>query len=88
MCLKHYLVTKEKVEKKMKNRLREGATSVIGLLFLLASFTMVIKNIFYSEDFSIFTSILPVSLLGWVFLWAKNSLLEGITLGLFKNKES
>lgn len=70
------------------NRLREGITTIIGLFFLLCSLGMVFMNMFYEKEFNIFTSIIPVSLLGWVFLWAKNSLLEGITLGLFKNKES
>ena len=41
-------------------------------------------NLFFEKDFAAWSSIIPVSLLGWVFLWSKNSLLEGITLGLFK----
>jgi len=70
----------------LNNRLREGVTTLIGLLFLLGSLGMVVMNLFYDKDFAVWSTIIPVSLLGWVFLWAKNSLLEGITLGLFKNK--
>jgi len=70
----------------LKNRLREGITTLIGFLFLLAALTMVIMNLFFDEDFAAWSTIIPISLLGWIFLWAKNSLLEGITLGLFKNK--
>lgn len=71
---------------KIENRLREGITTVIGLLFLFGSIAMVVMNLFYEKDFAAWSTIIPVALLGWVFLWAKNSLLEGITLGLFKVK--
>lgn len=71
---------------KLDNRLREGITTVIGLLFLFGALGMVAMNLFYDKDFAAWTTIIPLSLLGWVFLWAKNSLLEGITLGLFKVK--
>lgn len=69
-----------------KNRLREGVTTFIGLLFLISVLTMIAMNLFYEKDFAAWSTIIPISLLGWVFLWAKNSLLEGITLGLFKVK--
>jgi len=70
----------------LQNRLREGVTTLIGFLFLLGSLSMVVMNLFFDEDFAAWSTIIPISLLGWIFLWAKNSLLEGITLGLFKNK--
>lgn len=71
-----------------KYRLREGVTTVIGLLFLIATLTMIVMNLFYEKDFAAWPTIIPISLLGWVFLWSKNSLLEGITLGLFKVKSN
>ena len=71
-----------------KYRLREGVTTVIGLLFLIATLTMIVMNLFYEKDFAAWSTIIPISLLGWVFLWSKNSLLEGITLGLFKVKSN
>jgi VIT1/CCC1 family predicted Fe2+/Mn2+ transporter len=67
-----------------KHRLREGVTTFIGVLFLIGSLIMIVMNLFYEKDFAAWSAIIPISLLGWVFLWAKNSLLEGITLGLFK----
>ena len=71
-----------------KYRLREGITTFIGLLFLIATLTMIVMNLFYEKDFAAWHTIIPISLLGWVFLWSKNSLLEGITLGLFKVKSN
>ena len=68
----------------LKNRLREGMTTFIGVLFLFSGITMIVMNLFFEKDFAAWSSIIHVSLLGWVFLWSKNSLLEGITLGLFK----
>ena len=70
----------------LQNRLREGVTTLIGFLFLLGSLAMVVMNLFYDQDFAALSTIIPISLLGWIFLWAKNSLLEGITLGIFKTK--
>ena len=70
----------------LQNRLREGITTLIGFLFLLGSIAMVVMNRFFDEDFAAWSTIIPISLLGWIFLWAKNSLLEGITLGIFKTK--
>lgn len=69
-----------------KYRLREGLTTFIGLLFLIGALTMIVMNLFYEKEFAVWPTIIPISLLGWVFLWAKNSLLAGITLGLFKVK--
>jgi len=73
---------------KLKDRLREGTTTFIGLLFLLSAVGMTVMNIFFEKDFATWSSIIPVALLGWVFLWAKNSLLEGITLGIFNSNQN
>ena len=64
----------------LQNRLREGITTLIGFLFLLGSLAMVVMNLFFDQDFAAWSTIIPISLLGWIFLWAENSLLEGITL--------
>jgi protein-S-isoprenylcysteine O-methyltransferase Ste14 len=74
------------MREELQNRLREGITTFIGFLFLLGSLSMVVMNVFFEEDFAVWSTIIPISLLGWIFLWAKNSLLEGITLGIFKTK--
>jgi protein-S-isoprenylcysteine O-methyltransferase Ste14 len=74
------------MREELQNRLREGITTFIGFLFLLGSLSMVVMNLFFEEDFAVWSTIIPISLLGWIFLWAKNSLLEGITLGIFKTK--
>jgi len=71
-----------------KDRLREGTTTFIGLLFLLSAVGMTVMNIFFEKDFAAWSSIIPVALLGWVFLWAKNSILEGITLGIFNSNQN
>jgi hypothetical protein len=73
---------------KLKDRLREGTTTFIGLLFLLSAVGMTVMNIFFEKDFAAWSSIIPVALLGWVFLWAKNSILEGITLGIFNSNQN
>jgi len=74
------------MREELQNRLREGITTFIGFLFLLGSLSMVVMNLFFEKDFAVWSTIIPISLLGWIFLWAKNSLLEGITLGIFKTK--
>lgn len=74
------------MREQLQNRLREGITTFIGFLFLLGSLSMVVMNLFFEKDFAVWSTIIPISLLGWIFLWAKNSLLEGITLGIFKTK--
>jgi hypothetical protein len=71
-----------------KDRLREGTTTFIGLLFLLSAVGMIVMNIFFEKDFAAWSAIIPIALLGWVFLWSKNSILEGITLGIFKANEN
>jgi VIT1/CCC1 family predicted Fe2+/Mn2+ transporter len=72
----------------LKYRLRESITTFIGISFLIGSLIMIVMNLFYEKDFAAWSTIIPISLLGWVFLWSKNSLLEGITLGLFKIKDN
>jgi VIT1/CCC1 family predicted Fe2+/Mn2+ transporter len=74
------------MKEELQNRLREGVTTFIGFLFLIGSLSMVVMNLFFEKDFAVWSTIIPISLLGWIFLWAKNSLLEGITLGIFKTK--
>ena len=74
------------MREELQNRLREGVTTFIGFLFLIGSLSMVVMNLFFEKDFAVWSTIIPISLLGWIFLWAKNSLLEGITLGIVKTK--
>jgi len=62
----------------MSERFKSWATSIIGILIMIASGAFI-----YFDKITAWES-LPLFLLGWVFLTAKDTLLEGITLGLFK----
>ncbi len=65
----------------MSERLKHWITSIIGILMIIADGLFI-----YLDKVTIWQS-LPLFVLGWVFLMAKNSLLEGITLGLLKIKK-
>lgn len=71
----------------MKERLRNWVTTIIGAMLMLAAVVMYIVSKFYPEMDIHATEIAMVAVLGWVFLWAKNSLIEGMFLNLFKIKE-
>lgn len=66
---------------------KNWATSIFGALLMVAALTMYIMNRIpqYELNFSNLELIM-VSLLGWVFLMSKNSLLEGLFLNIFKVK--
>ena len=73
---------------KTKDRvLKNTLTSVFGGLLLIASLTMFVFNTFnYKDvDFS-WMEMCGTALLGWVFLTAKDTLLEGVFLNMFKVK--
>lgn len=70
----------------MNRIVKNWITSVIGTLFLLAALGMWVDNkvgFLIAKDFSIMEMI-ATALLGWAFLMAKNSLLNGMFFGLFK----
>lgn len=65
----------------MKKRLKSWITSVIGILILLAAIAFI-----YIGKTTVIQSI-PLFALGWVFLSAKDSLLEGLSMGILKMKK-
>lgn len=60
-------------------------TSLFGVVLMCLSVGMFLLNHIKptAQPFTLMEMI-TVALLGWVFLWAKTSLLEGVFLGLFK----
>jgi len=67
------------------DRLRNWATTIPGLIFFALAGYSAYTDI--SNDIDVDKwEIAALSVLGWVFLWAKNSLLEGIFLSVFKIK--
>jgi hypothetical protein len=65
---------------------RHLITTVIGTIIMLSSTAMFIIGQFSDKiDFNLIT-FTPFLLLGWTLLMAKNSILTGITAGLFKLK--
>ena len=71
----------------MKKRLKNYISTIFGALLMLVALTMFILDRIPSAgiDFSLF-EMTAVAVLGWVFLFAKDSLIEGIFLGIFKVK--
>ncbi len=71
----------------MKTRLKNYFTTAIGILLMLMSVIMFFLPKFVSiKSFSLLELIMGL-VLGWVFLMAKNTLIEGIFLGIFKMKK-
>lgn len=72
----------------MKTRIiRNIITTVFGSLLMFTALAMLIANRIpdVNVDFS-WMEMVGTALLGWVFLMAKDSLLEGLFLGIFKVK--
>jgi len=70
----------------MKARIiRNWITTIFGALLMFAAITMLVVNRLPEAnlDFS-WIEFVGTALLGWVFLMAKNSLIEGLFLGIFK----
>ena len=70
----------------MKARLKNWITSVFGGLLMLLAIAMFVAEKLDKIDFS-WIEMVGVAVLGWVFLWAKDTLIEGLFLGIFKMKE-
>lgn len=72
----------------MKIRIiRNWVTTIIGSLLMLVAVVLYLMSKLEKFEFEFtFTQLLPVVLLAWVLLMAKDSLLEGITMGFFKIK--
>lgn len=65
----------------MIERFRNWATTIVGLVVVVFDLAMLY---FGKVDVLGFAMIL---VLGWVFITARDTLLEGITIGLFKMKK-
>jgi len=64
----------------MKDRLKNWITSILGvLLFVFAGVALYLVKISVWES-------LPLFVLGYTFLMAKDSVLEGLTMGILKVK--
>ena len=53
---------------------------------MLLAIAMFVAEKIDKIDFS-WVEMVGVAVLGWVFLWAKDTLIEGLFLGIFKMKE-
>ena len=65
----------------MIDRFRNWATTIIGLVVVAFDLAMLYLEKVDAMQFSI------ILVLGWVFVAAKDTLLEGITMGIFKMKK-
>ena len=73
----------------MKQRIiRNWITTIFGTLLMFTAIAMLIANRIPEAniDFS-WMEMVGTALLGWVFLMAKDSLIEGLFMGVFKIKE-
>ncbi len=70
----------------MKERLQNWITTIIGALIMLLAVVLYVMEKFY--DFEIgYLEMAAILVLGWVFLTARDTLLEGLFLNLFKIKK-
>lgn len=71
----------------MKVRFKQWVTTIIGTLIMLSGVIAIFLGIFnIITPINIWT-IVVVEFLGWVFVAAKDSILEGITLNILKLKK-
>jgi len=71
----------------MKDRLQNWFTTIIGALLMLTAVGMYIVDKFKPEMDIHVTEIGAVAVLGYVFLMAKDTLLEGMFMNIFKVKK-
>lgn len=70
----------------MKERLQNWLTTCIGAILMLVAITMYILSKVKGYEISLIET-MSVAVLGWVFLTARDTLLEGLFLNLFKIKK-
>jgi hypothetical protein len=71
----------------MKERLKNKLTSWIGVILMSVAIFLYIAGK-YSDKFETSTlELVTIAVLGWVFLTARDTLLEGLFLNLFKIKK-
>ena len=71
----------------MKERLQNWLTTCIGAILMLVAITMYILSKVKGYEISLIET-MSVAVLGWVFLTARDTLLEGLFLNLFKIKKN
>jgi hypothetical protein len=73
----------------MKTRIiKNWITTVFGTLLMFAGLAMLVANRIPDTNINFsWMEMVGTALLGWVFLMAKDSLLEGLFVGFFKIKE-
>jgi hypothetical protein len=67
----------------MKARLQNWLTTIIGAILMITAITMYVLSKVKGYEVSIMETA-SVAILGWVFLTARDTLLEGVFLNLFK----
>lgn len=71
----------------MKERLKNKLTSWIGVTLMAVAIFLYVAGK-YSDKFETSTlELATIAVLGWVFLTARDTLLEGLFLNLFKIKK-
>jgi hypothetical protein len=70
----------------MKDRLQNWLTTSIGAVLMLTAITMYILSKVKGYEVSLVETA-SVAVLGWVFLTARDTLLEGMFMNLFKIKK-
>jgi len=70
----------------MKERLQNWLTTAIGAVLMLTAITMYVLSKVKDFDVSLIETA-SVAVLGWVFLTARDTLLEGMFMNIFKIKK-
>jgi len=66
----------------MKKRFKNWITTIMGIIIMSLAITRIVINIFFDGNHEFWTTLLII-VLGWVFLVAKDSLLEGLFFRIF-----
>lgn len=72
----------------MKDRLQNWLTTIIGAVLMLTAVAMYVVSKIKPEIDIHITEMAAVAVLGWVFLTARDTLLEGMFMNVFKVKKS
>lgn len=70
----------------MKKRLQNWITTTIGAVLMALAVVMYVLDKFYNFEIPVM-EIVTVAILGWVFITARDTLLEGLFLNIFKIKK-
>ena len=70
----------------MKERFQNKITTTVGVLLMIAALGLYVGSKFADYEVTIL-ELGGVSALGWVFLTAKDSLIEGVLMNVFKIKK-